>query len=193
MRILIANTTLPILCMLVFLSGCSEVSNGRNAASRTKNGPKSEWFVFLATPMPKKMQPSVQTELQNLVASTATSGDVIHFVESPTHAPIARLTVPDGNPKARLRKRQVASQIKKLGCALDASLTDKFGEIGQVQFADLPNTLASLRTTDLPVRIVLVGDPIYHDPKHDGWSMMGGFVPTDQRSTSAAWMHIPLR
>jgi hypothetical protein len=133
-----------------------------------------EWYLFIAESNPKSVLDRVGQELQGLIG-TAVPGTIIHVVSTPTHTPVATLEVPTGSPNSRLRHRSLRSGWSALRMVFQGT-----GGSNQIQLARLSATIGSLRATDWPVRVVLVGSLVYEDPRELGWAMTGGRVPTDQ-------------
>ena len=157
---------------LVWLgSGCSTKS-----PHATETAGHAEWFLFLADGLPEPVLQSAAQQFQDLLSARAQPGDVIHLVSTPSHRPIASLVVPEGNHNARLRDSSVKAATRKLKALFTASSNRGSG---QIQLPSVAATVRSLRRTEFPSRVVLIGSPIYDDPRQQGWSMTGGMVPTD--------------
>jgi len=169
------------LLFIVFISGCAQspgqppLTVAMNNVSQ-KESTAHEWFIFVAAGLPSSVMSPVGKELQTLIGTTARTGDVVHVVLTPTHQPISTITVPHGTRRTRLRKPAVLNEFRRLA-EVFRSETD--GADTQLQVPVIPATVRALRATDSPVRVILVGDPLYDDPLQQGWSMIGGYVPTD--------------
>lgn len=157
--------------IVCFGSGCSTKSPDATEATG-----HAEWFLFLADGLPEPVLQSAAQQFQDLLSARAQPGDVIHLVSTPSHRPVASLVIPEGNHNARLRDSSVKAATRKLKALFSASPNRGSS---QIQLPSVAATVRSLRRTEFPSRVVLIGSPIYDDPRQQGWSMTGGMVPTD--------------
>ena len=161
-----------IFALVVMLgTGCSTNSPHSNSSTG-----QSEWFLFVADGLPEPVLQSAARQFQELLSGRAQPGDVIHLISTPSHSPVASLVVPDGNHNARLRDPSVKAAARKLKSLFTVSSNPGSG---QIQLPSVAATVRSLRRTEFPCRVVLIGTPIYDEPRQQGWSMTGGMVPTD--------------
>jgi hypothetical protein len=139
--------------------------------------PRNTETIFIVTDgMPSEEAAEVAQHFQHQFAESAEPGDVITVVAAPSHTHVATFVVPEGSRNTRLRNKSVRQQlpaINKLFKMKDASRG------GQVQLPSIGSSIRSLRRTKFPIRVVVVGNPFYLDPRQEAWSMKYPFVPTD--------------
>lgn len=159
------------LLVLALAAGCS--GNARQPVPEAKN---SEWMIFIGRGIPEELRTEVGNELQTLIGKDSISGDIVTVISAPAHDPIASLVVPSGSPNTRLKSRSIQREI----ASLRRMLTSKEREAGsgQIQLPTLPATVRSLRRSTFPCRIIVVGNVLYDDPRHPGWRMTEGAVPS---------------
>lgn len=188
MNSLSTSISFCLLSAALCMTGCSQQSSTHssrahqeNSASDNKATGNHEWFVFLTHGLPEQVLTDVKVQLQSVIADVAREQDVVHVISAPDHRPIASLAIPRGDSRTRLRHPESKRQLQRIGRFLQATRDE---QAHQLQIPAIPATVLSLRRTGYPAQIVLVGDPIYHDPRQTGWSMVDGFVPTDASVTS---------
>ena len=127
-------------------------------------------------PQDAKTRREVGQRLQVHIGTTCAEGDVVHFLLTPGQEPLATMTVPAGNRNRRLRSQELGDGLRKLIPYLNAETATGSQ---QVNLPAVPATLRSLRRTQFPARVIIVGTPLYDDPRQGDWSMADGKVPTD--------------
>lgn len=162
--------------LFLFAVGCSSRPSEQTVNRLAVNLPKenSEWMVFVSEGLDEATLRDLRTEVQNLLITVTAPGDVVHLLSAPEHKPIATVVIP---PAATTRER--VRKIKGELAQIKVVLASRPGS-QQVQLPRVPATVNSLRRTDLPLKIVLIGDPVYHDKRQKGWSFEKGYVPTHQ-------------
>ncbi len=159
------------LATVLVLVGCSQPEPTSNT-----NAENTEWFVVISNGMPQTVMNETAQQLQELIGRHAVPGDVVHVISTPSHQCLASLEVPQGQFNSRLKNQGVRGELGRLKPLFEAQPTS---DPGQLQIPRLSSTVCSLRRTQFPSRVIVVGTPIYHDPRQRGWSMTGGMVPTD--------------
>ncbi|MEZ6128967.1 MAG: hypothetical protein R3C59_09810 [Planctomycetaceae bacterium] len=173
--------TLLMCCTIILITGCdrggsSPGGHHGGGPSRTVASENHEWIIVVSKGLPDAMRNEVKSELQTLIAEVARKADMVHVVSAPDHRPIASLEIPDGDLRTRVRHPSAKRSLQRIGEFLNAAGEEPNH---QLQIPALSATVLSLRRTEFPLRIILVGDPVYHDVRQPGWSMANGFVPTD--------------
>ena len=171
-RKLISLILVSVTTVTGLLSGCS--SHEPNPGELAQN---TEWFLFIADNLPESLQAETADQFQQLLGHRAVPGDIIHVIATPRHTPLASIVVPDGSHNSRLRDRDVKAAMPRLLPLFQPSEQGAAGQ--QLQLPSVATTVRSLRRTEFPCRVILIGSPIYDDPRQQGWSMTGGMVPTD--------------
>lgn len=103
-------------------------------------------------------------------------GDVIHVVAAPQHEPVASLVIPDAPPASRLRRSSLRAQLAEIIAFLEK---EPIEGSDQLQVPAIAAAVNSLRRTDAPCSVILVGSPVFADPRHVGWSFSDGGVASD--------------
>ncbi|TWU00485.1 hypothetical protein Pla108_14360 [Botrimarina colliarenosi] len=163
--------------------------------------PTVERFYFIADELDPAPRQAAYRAVTRLLTETAVPGEYVTIVATPAHTPIATLAVPAGSKTVRLRKPAIRPQVRAL-----AAFFEKKGAGGSTQAEPqkIATTVRSLRRTELPLKIVVVADPVYRNDDYPTWSMTGGKVPCDgsvfvdyspwrvtqklPKNTSVAWM-----
>ncbi len=144
------------------------------SGSTPESQAEHEWFVFVSQSSVRSREVYLQ-----VLTKEAAPQDVVHLVHN--QSLVSTVMVPRGSEQSRLRNPKVKSQLPAIQkfFAGDIAVSDADAD-NQLGLYEIPTTIRSLRQTELPCRILLVGSPIYHDEiRHAGWSMMEGVVPSD--------------
>lgn len=178
---IINRITAALICitmMTPFLAGCGGQSSGASPSggASTRTAEHHEWFVFVAEGLSDGLLTDVKGETQSLISQVTKTGDVLHVIAAPDHRPVATLVIPDGDPRTRLRHQATRQSLQRIGNYLNANHSNANS---QIQLPAVSATVLSLRRTEFPIRIILIGDPVFEDARQRGWSMADGFVPTD--------------
>lgn len=168
----IKKTKSVALLALLLFTGCGGNSDSATTDGRTNR----EWFVFVAEDTPKPVFMSVAQELENLVGSVAAPGDAVHVITAPKHNSVASVTIPAGERRTRLRDQQLRAELGKLKPILEASSAERSS---QIQLPMVASTVRSLRSTNYPTKVILIGHPLYNDSRHAYWNMDNARVPSD--------------
>ncbi|NOY42788.1 MAG: hypothetical protein GXP26_13260 [Planctomycetes bacterium] len=153
--------------LTITLYGCGE------ALQPAQN---QEWFFIVAEGLDAETRHEVGQQLQELVGTTCVENDVVHFILAPSQKPLASMTVPAGSRNRRLRSQEINGELRKL---IPYFTTETATGSQQINLPAVPATVRSLRRTQFPARVIIVGTPIYDDPQQGYWSMADGKVPTD--------------
>ena len=168
-----AKNFVLLLC-LATLCGCSHVSE---PPPIEPTGENAEVFFFLADGTPEELRLELWPMVYERLVREANPGDVFHFVScGDVHAPVATVRIPPGVRQVREHQRSMKRELASPSAWFHASPT---ASSLQLNIPEVPSTVQSLRATDYPCSVVLVGDPCYESRYHDGWSFRGHFVPTD--------------
>ncbi len=127
-----------------------------------------EWFVFVAADFTKELQ----QELSLLIGKKTRVDDIVHVIRAPEHECLASVTISEGTEKARWRRCE--NDLKQVAKLRDATNRGEMDH--QLDVPRIAATVNSLRKTKTPVKIILIGDPVFHDTRDQGWSWRGGRV-----------------
>ena len=149
--------------------------------------PEREWFLFVADGVSKPQRLAIGDEIFQLLR-TASVNSVVHFFATPSHRPIATVTIPDTDPSLRMRSKEIKAAVQKLHPWLAKPEDD--GSL-QIDMPRVSNSIDTVRKTTFPTCVVICGDPIYTGyPHHGGFSMVGALVPTDPTVTASPLSHL---
>lgn len=168
---------LIILFILMFAAvGCSDAAiDTTNAAefaavipSENENGPM-EQFLVIADGTHHNVLQQVKGHISNFI-SHAPAGSVLHVVRTPDHKVVGTIVVPQGNERGRLRDKGLMHVLAPINAMLSdaGDVPDAFRN--QLSLDRLGATYWSLRQTDQPCRITLIGTPVYYDSRQLHWA-----------------------
>lgn len=156
-------------------SGCSE------GPPKSPAAPNCELFVIVAGGLPARSYRSIQEQLLQLIANAAPA-DRVHLIVSEQHTVLGSFEVQPGQPRVRLRDRRCAATLRAFSefCRgqIEPAPATPTGA-GQVAAHLVSETFTQLRVSEFPVRVILVGDPVFYDESRSAWSMRGQNVISD--------------
>lgn len=137
----------------------------------------TEQFLFIADGTSPEVQQQVKSFISNFI-SNAPAGSVLHVVRTPDHKHIGTIVAPYGNVRQRLRDKDLMNALAPVNAMLadSGNVPDAFRK--QLSLEQLGSTYWSLRQTDHPCRVTLIGTPIYYDPNQLQWAF--GELPLDK-------------
>ncbi|MCA9166503.1 MAG: hypothetical protein KDB23_02490, partial [Planctomycetales bacterium] len=166
-----------VVFFLAVLVGCSPKSGPiGNSQPGQKN---AERFIFLAEGTEPDQITAAGQSVQDIITTTK-PGDVVHVLSAPRHHHIATIVVPDAaTPNARLRHKALRRPLAELARVFGSQAGHRSSARLQLAVPQIGATVASLRRTDYPCQVILIGTPIFDDPQNPGWKFTDGFVPRD--------------
>ncbi|MCA9140361.1 MAG: hypothetical protein KDB00_26500 [Planctomycetales bacterium] len=170
--------------LLIGAVGCTEttIETGSLAAGKPASSTESpetlpsEQILTIADGTRPEVQQQVKAYLSNFI-NDAAAGSVLHIVRSPDHKWVGTIVIPEGSVRARLRDKELRNALARINAMLTDSGVVPAEFRQQLSLDKLGATYWSLRQTDHPCRITLVGTPVYYDPKQLQWAF--GDLPLD--------------
>ncbi len=158
--------------LFLILVYCSGVA-GILGCGKPAPPPAAEHFVFVADGISGERREAALEDFARLYTTLALPGEPIHLVRTPSHEHVVSVVVPRGDANIRLRDGMGLEKVHTFFAEETGSKSS------QVDMPQIATKVAELRTTNLPPRITLVGDPCYNMPQHAGFAMTDHMVPTD--------------
>ncbi|WP_372716125.1 hypothetical protein [Novipirellula sp.] len=184
MRSFLPAATLAVAALL--MSGCDKMQSTAVTGSAAPHfaavdrsrlrSEKTEQFIYVPTRQVPGDRRLIASQFRTLV-ETAPGGTVVHVIETPGHRPLACIVLPGGPPNTRQRNRDFREAV--------AGLKKFFNSDGPPDGSDqlhlplVPSTVANLRRTTYPCRIILCGAPTYDEPDDPTFTTEKGMVPSD--------------
>lgn len=130
----------------------------------------------------ESLTPSAQAELQTRIGTLVTeetAGHRVVVVKGEDHTPVINVSIPAGSARERLRDRTLTRAMGLLRLFLQQASQGGGDQSLQVGIPKLPATYWSTVAGKSPCKVILVGDPIFHDQRHAFWSFRNGRFPSD--------------
>lgn len=128
------------------------------------------------------LTPAVQAELKTQIGTlltTAPAGHRLIVVKGGDHTPVINVAIPVGSARERLRDRTLTQAMGLLRLFLQQTSQGGGAQSLQIGIPNLPATYWSTIAGKGPCKIILVGDPIFDDPRYTFWSFRDGRFPSD--------------
>lgn len=179
-------TMAAILCLF---GGCRPAATDAQATDgqRPQGDPQNrEWVLVIARNPPTGIADGLVAEIGELISSDAKTGDVVTILEAPTLRTVSTFTIPRGNGRVRTHSKDMAPRVAEVIEFLRGNRgqgseepSQSGAEKLQLEVPAIPTKVQSLRRTAYPLRLILVGNPIYDDPRYAGLSFAGSRFPAD--------------
>lgn len=139
------------------------------AQSESSAGEPTEWFILIADGLPLEVRAELKQRIGHAILTSA-PGTLIHIVRTPDHKVIGRIEIADCEGNKRLRDRELANSLARVGQLLNDN-----GEVPpayqrQLSLGQLPTSYFSLRSTSFPCRILLFGTANYYSLPEKQWN-----------------------
>lgn len=147
------------------------------AAGATDAG--REIFIFLPAKLPNPMRQQLLLQIPELLQK---SGKLtLHLIELPSHRVIASLTVPARLSSDAKRRPEFRNGFEQIGKFIQQSKSDA-GTVTTAVAIDLPmafGKIAAIRQTEAAPEVLLIGNPLYDNPREPWFSMAPQYVFSD--------------
>jgi len=138
-----------------------------------------EIFIFLPAKLLDAMREQLVLRLPELIQK---SGKLtLHLIELPSHRVIASLTVPARLSSDAKRRPEFQNGWKQIGKFIQQSKSDAGTDTTAVAI-DLPTAfgkIAAIRLTEAAPEVLLIGNPLYDNPREPWFSMAPQYVFSD--------------
>ncbi|QEG21038.1 hypothetical protein [Mariniblastus fucicola] len=174
------KTFIPIVLLVVstFTGPVSCFAQQSNAATNGR-----DTIIVIGSGLEAEMNNDIKSHVAKFVGD-ANGGDRIHVYSGSEHSPVATISIPEATGRARLRERSLISSFRKLSEFLEQNTGSE--NPGQFGFYRLPDTYWSVSDGKRDCQFVFIGDPVFHEPRRNGfWSFQGGRFPSDNSVISA--------
>lgn len=175
------NTWKSVICIAALLSFAASVAD-------EKTPPAKSYVIGLSPYLDKEVKDPVYRQFIALVVEGLPVGSDLHVYDAWNLQTITELSIPNLAPfrSAKTRANQFAPQILKLRTFLgaehprpDGAALQSGGAVRLPQFLDFVRSALPERRGSEPLRILLLGSPLYFDPKEPSFSMNDGYFPSD--------------
>ncbi|MCC6508177.1 MAG: hypothetical protein IT423_03665 [Pirellulaceae bacterium] len=150
-----------------------------------------EYFFFVADGLPMELRSELRQAIAQLIAR-GKAGSTIHLIRTPDHAAIASFELGEGTVAQRMRQRALQKVLPEINAFLSDTSPVPEDFRCQLGLPRLLDSYWSLKQTPLLSRIILIGDPVYHDPENPIWSFRGGKYPSDA-TINASTSTLPMK
>ncbi len=156
------------------------------AESTETNAPESRYVVGLSPFLPKEVKDDVYRRIVGFALEDLPLGSSLSLYDAYRLQTITRIAIPENRAfrSGKTRANQFKDQIQKLRQFLaDETVPSKTNGMDLSQAIRLPQFMdfvsANLKSETAPLRGVILGSPLYLDPKEPGFSMVDGYFPSD--------------
>ncbi|EMI26390.1 MAG: hypothetical protein CMM00_05365 [Rhodopirellula sp.] len=183
MIIKLAPPLIATLCIsTLFLAGCrsgDEPSSPANVEGTTQvasTSSKPVEFIVINAIGDHGCRQRMKNEIEKLALLTLSGGSLLTIVDAPAMSLVVSLKIPQGSSDIRIRNTEFNREYLKVQEYFERGFDgDSNDNLNVVVF---PETIASLRRSGLPTRVVLCGSPVYRSETVKAFNMTDGRYPS---------------